>query len=113
MNVFEIVHQVNNRLYGDDVSKFDMVFIIVNEFLYSYKVYCREQFARGKLLSGDFDSNIVGLINEYMNELALSDGNLSMLEYFNEEFKFFRLVLSEPDINLDIIPSLLGDDNNI
>lgn len=112
MNVFEVAHQVNDRLYGGNESMFEMVFIIVSEFLSSYKPYCRVQFAKEKLLSNHFDFSIVGMIDAYMNDPISSEGRLSMINYFHRKFKYYRDMLSDPFFNLDEIPHFLGDDTD-
>ena len=92
MNVFELAHQVNDRLNGGDESKFDMMFIIINEILFAFED--RYGTFEGKMISeGVLDDNIMAIIELYMDDIDLED-ELSMVYFFQGKFLYYRLGLS-------------------
>ena len=100
MNVFGLAHQVNGRLYGGDESKFDMIFIIVNEILFAFKD--RYDTFEGEMISeGEFDDNIMLIIELYMDDIDLKD-ELSMIYFFREKFflSFGDVIVKEKFVTL-------------
>ena len=90
MNVFELAHQVNDRLNGGDESKFDMMFIIINEILFTFTLVSRDISFEMKMISeGDFDDIIMEAIELSVDDIELGD-KLSMIDYFHEIFESFR-----------------------
>ena len=90
MNVFELAHQVNDRLNGGDESKFDMMFIIINEILFTFTLVSRDiSFEMEMISRGDFDDIIMEAIELSVDDIELKD-KLSMIDYFHEIFESFR-----------------------
>ena len=90
MNVFELAHQVNDRLHGDDERKFDMMFILINEILFTYTLVNRDISSEMKMISeGNIDDIIMEEIDSSVGDIELED-KLSMIDYFHEAFKSFR-----------------------
>ena len=90
MNVFELTHQVNNRLNGGDESKFDMIFIIINEILFTFTLVSRDISLEMEMVSeGGFDDIIMEAIELSVSDIELDD-KLSMIDYFHEVFESFR-----------------------
>ena len=88
MNVFELAHQVNDRL--NDESKFDMMFIIINEILFTFTLVSRDiSFEMEMISEGDFDDIIMDAIELSVDDIELED-KLSMIDYFHEIFESFR-----------------------
>ena len=92
MNVFELTHQVNDRLNGGDESKFDMMFIIINEILFIFTLVSRDISFEMEIISeGDFDDIIMEAIELSVDDIELED-KLSTIDYFHEVFESFRYV---------------------
>ena len=90
MNVFELAHQVNDRLNDGDESKFDMMFIIINEILFTFTLVSRDiSFEMEMISEGDFDDIIMEAIELTVDDIELED-KLSMIDYFHEVFESFR-----------------------
>ena len=90
MNVFELAHQVNDRLNGGDESKFDMMFIIINEILFTFTLVSRDiSFEMGMVSEGNFDGIIMEVIELSVDGIGV-EGKLSMIDYFHEVFESFR-----------------------
>ena len=90
MNVFELTHQVNDRLNGGDESKFDMMFIIINEILFTFTLVSRDiSFEMEMISEGNFDDIIMETIELSVDDIELED-KLSMIDYFHEVFESFR-----------------------
>ena len=68
MNVFELSHQVNDRLNGGDESKFSITLAIVNEILYYRKMVFSFKESVNLISRGDFDERISYII-DLENEL--------------------------------------------
>ena len=90
MNVFELAHQVNDRLHGGDERKFEMMFIIINEILFTYTLVNRDISSEMEMISeGNIDDIIMAEIDSSMGDIELED-KLSMIDYFHESFESFR-----------------------
>ena len=90
MNVFELAHQVNDRLNGGDESKFDMMFIIINEILFTFTLVSRDiSFEMEMISEGYFDNIIMEAIELSVDSIEL-ENKLSMIDYFHEVFESFR-----------------------
>ena len=97
MNVFELAHQVNDRLHNGDESKFLITFAVVNEFLSSCRILgplLIKLFAA--LISyGNFDDEIMSIINACINcSSAFNHGEsrtlideFAMINYLHNYFK--------------------------
>ena len=62
MNVSEIAHQVNERLYAGDERKCEKVFTIINELLFLFSSCDFNDLLEIMFSSGDFDKTIMWIV---------------------------------------------------